>query len=58
MPTSSVSLFQVLANSSRTYKLSESVVAREAYKLITMLAIVSIPVIPANKHIARLYLLL
>lgn len=59
MPTSSVSLFQVLANSSRTYdKLSVSVVAQEAYKLITMLAIVSIPVIASNKHIARLYLLL
>lgn len=58
MPTSSFSLFQVLANSSRTYKLSVSVVAREAYKLITMLAIVRIPVIPASKHIARLYLLL
>ena len=58
MPTSSVSLFQVLVNFSRTYKLSVSVVAQEAYKLITMLAIVSIPVIVANKHIARLYLLL
>lgn len=58
MSTSSVSLCQVLASSSRTYKLSVSAVAQEAYQLITMVAIVSIPIILSNKHIACLYLLL